>query len=305
METPAVSRRRLLIGLGGLCLSPWSALSGCTTMPSNAVQPWEPRLSGNAVVLLGEVHDNPDLHSWRTAVLRRALEAGWRPAVVMEQFDIDRQADIDRARRERPKDADHLIKQATPSPGGWDWGHYKAVLELILQHDLPLLAGNLPSTQTAQLVRQDYAAVLGEVRVRALSLQRTIDAAWQAAQEHEIDTGHCGMLPRDKWAGMARAQFARDATMADVLRSHADQGVVLLAGNGHVRRDIAVPRWLPADLADRLWAVGFVEAGDGSDAHAFDAVVTAAAAEREDPCEMFRKRGSAAAPGASQPVSGR
>lgn len=285
-----MERRRLLIGLGGLCLSPWSALSGCMTTPSNVAQPWEPRLRGNAVVLLGEVHDNPELHGRRTAVLRRALEAGWRPAVVMEQFDIDRQADIDRARRDRPKDVGYLIEEAPPSPGGWDWDNYKSVLELVLQHDLPLLAGNLPNAQTAQLVRQDYAAVLGEARVQALGLQRPIDAAWQSAQEHEIDTGHCGMLPRDKWAGMTRAQFARDASMADVLRRHADQGVVLLAGNGHVRRDIAVPRWLDSLPPERLWAVGFVEEGDGSPASAFDAVVTAPQAEREDPCAAFTKR---------------
>ena len=51
---------------------------------------------------------------------------------------------------------------------------------------------------------------------------------------------------RSMWPRMAQAQFARDAVMAEVLRRSAPQGggVVLLAGNGHVRRDIGVPRWL-------------------------------------------------------------
>lgn len=288
-----LSRRRCtLLGLGGLLLT---TLDGCTTAAAQP-QPWEPRLSGDAIVLLGEVHDNPRLHALRADVLRRALASGWRPAVVMEQFDIDRQADIDRSRRERPGDVRYLIAQATPPESGWDWAHYEPVVSLALRFDLPLLAGNLPDAQTGRLVRQDYAIVLGAERVNALGLQRPIDAAWQAAQEREIDAGHCHALPQSAWAGMARAQFARDAVMADVVQRNAQRGVVLLAGNGHVRRDIAVPRWLLAGLTDRLWAVGFVEADDGSDPRAFDAVVTATAAEREDPCEMFLKHRPASAP---------
>ena len=49
--------------------------------------PWEDRLRGDAIVLLGEVHDNPVQHGLRLEVLRRAFEAGWRPAIAMEQFD--------------------------------------------------------------------------------------------------------------------------------------------------------------------------------------------------------------------------
>jgi len=46
------------------------------------------------------VHDNAALHRDRLDVLRRAVaHAGWRPAIAMEQFDIDRQPDIERARR--------------------------------------------------------------------------------------------------------------------------------------------------------------------------------------------------------------
>ena len=101
-------------------------LTACAT-PEPAAQ-WESRLRGDAVVLLGEVHDNAEQHRLRLAVLRRALSAGWRPAIAMEQFDIDRQADIDRARRERPRDAQHLIEAATAPRSGWDWALYRPVV---------------------------------------------------------------------------------------------------------------------------------------------------------------------------------
>ena len=66
-------------------------------------------------------------------------------------------------------------------------------------------------------------------------------------------------------------------------------GVVLLAGNGHARRDIGVPRWLGVD-GSRVFSVGYLEeADDGSTPiSAFDAVVRTQAAERRDPCADFR-----------------
>jgi uncharacterized iron-regulated protein len=101
---------------------------------------WEARLTGRAVVLLGEVHDNATQHHLRLASLQRAIERGWRPVIAMEQFDIDRQADINRARAERPRDAQHLIDTAAAPQGGWNWDFYRPFVALALSHDLPLRA---------------------------------------------------------------------------------------------------------------------------------------------------------------------
>jgi hypothetical protein len=69
------------------------------------------------------------------------------------------------------------------------------------------------------------------------------------------------------------------------------RGVVLLAGNGHVRRDIGVPRWLGDGWRDRLFSVGYLERsserGGSEPAAAFDAVVQTAPATRADPCAGF------------------
>lgn len=285
-----MKRRHLL---AGSLVLPW--LVGCAA--PRRPHPWEARLSGDTLALLGEVHDNAEHHRERAAVLGRAVESGWRPAIVMEQFDIDRQEHIDRSRRERPQDAAHLIEQAAAPRSGWAWAHYQPVIELALRHELPLLAGNLPRAQAMRLVREGPDAVLGAARAEALGLNRALDADWQAAQEREIDAGHCGMLPRSSWSGMVRAQAARDAVMAQVLQQHAARGAVLLAGNGHVRRDIGVPRWLAPAAMARRWSVGFLEQGhEGPAAGDFDAVVVTAAASRGDPCQALRERRPASAP---------
>jgi uncharacterized iron-regulated protein len=267
-------------------------LGACTT--TAPVDDWQSRLQGNAVVMLGEVHDNAQQHRLRWEVLQRAFAAGWRPAIAMEQFDREHQADIDRARRERPADAQHLIDLAAPPSAragkGWNWDFYRPFVELALRYDVPLLAVNLSNADTTRIVRGGYAAVFDDARTAALGLSVPVAADMQWAQEREIDTGHCHALPRAVWPRMARAQFARDAVMAQVLRQHAQGGVVLLAGNGHVRRDIGVPRWLGIERG-QVFTVGYLErADDSTPVAAFDAVVRTAVADRGDPCAEFERR---------------
>jgi uncharacterized iron-regulated protein len=210
---------------------------------------------------------------------------------VMEQFDADRQADIERSRRERPGDAAHLVAQSSAARSGWDWALYRPVIELALAFDLPIVAGNLPRADAVRLVREPIADVLGAERTTRLGLDAPLDADWQAAQEREIDAGHCGTLPRTLWPGMARAQAARDAQMAHALREHASRGALLLAGNGHVRRDLGVPRWLSSLPPARVLSVGYVETGtEEIGPRQYDAVVVTARVERGDPCASLRER---------------
>jgi uncharacterized iron-regulated protein len=270
--------------------------TACTLTAPREVprEAWENRLQDDAVVMLGEVHDNAMQHRLRLEILRRAFAAGWRPAILMEQFDREHQAEIDRARRERPTDAQHVIDLAALSNGGsasgWNWDLYRPFVALALQYDVPLIAANLSRSDAGKVVRDGYTAVFDEVSLVKLGLDQPIAREWQAAQQREIDAGHCHSLPASLLPAMARAQFARDAVMADVLREHASRGVVLLAGDGHVRRDLGVPRWLGGAVHSRVFTVGFLEEHNAQLAASFDVVVYTARAARAPPCAEFQKR---------------
>jgi uncharacterized iron-regulated protein len=256
--------------------------------------PWEDRLRGDAIVLLGEVHDNAAQHRLRLAVLRRAFEAGWRPAIAMEQLDREHQVDIERARMERPRDADYLVEKAATEHGksnnGWKWDYYRPYVALALEYGVPLLAANLSRHDAQKIVKLGYSGVFDDAMQHLLGLDRQRPAL-QAAQEKEIDVGHCHTLPSELLPAMARTQLARDAVMAGVLREHAAQGVVLLAGDGHARRDIGVPAWFEPTVLGRVFAVGFLERDDPAPpASAFDAVVTTDAVPRPDRCATLRHR---------------
>lgn len=56
------------------------------------------RLSHTRVTLLGEIHDNEDHHRLQAEVYAALTAADARPALVMEQFDLEQQQAIDAAR---------------------------------------------------------------------------------------------------------------------------------------------------------------------------------------------------------------
>jgi uncharacterized iron-regulated protein len=86
--------------------------------------------------------------------------------------------------------------------------------------------------------------------------------------------------------------MARDIVMARSILPYVDRGIVLLAGNGHMRRDIGVPFWLPADAARGAISIGILERDEGSTPESmtdFDAYVISERVERPDPCKDLAK----------------
>lgn len=236
------------------------------------------------LLLLGEVHDNPHGHKQRFEHLRQRVDDGWRPAIVMEQFDRENQAALTQAQASCA-DAQCVIKAA----GGkrWEWPYYEPFIDLALRYRLPLVAGNVSRAEAEIVMKQGFAAVLGADTVSAFGLDAALPADLFDGQRHAIETGHCGKLPESMAPGMVRAQVVRDVWMAKMLLDHAATGAVLLAGNGHVRKDLGVPRWLSAATRARAEVLGYVEQGDAVNTAAYDKSTTVAAHPRPDPCLTF------------------
>jgi uncharacterized iron-regulated protein len=238
------------------------------------------------LLLLGEVHDNADQHAARLRALQALADRGARPALLLEMIDRDRQSAIDAVQQAPAPDpgeaaldtrVDALIDAAGRAPG-WHWPFYRPYLRLALQHRLPILAANVSRADARRVIQLGLAAT---------GFDAAVPADIAKAQAQAIEDSHCGAVDAAMAARLANAQVARDQFMARLIATQAGRGVVLLAGNGHVRRDIGVPRWLPADLRGRSHAVGYLEAGDPS-AAAYDEVLSFAAQARSDPCATLR-----------------
>lgn len=277
-----------------------SATGSATTTGSAAVPSPDPAaeaqsaapLSEEALqadfLLLGEVHDNGVQHRLRLRWLQW-LSDSRRIALAFEQLDADRQNDLDRALQasmgaEPGLRARHVAEAAGFNFDGWHWPFYAPYFELALRRGLPLAAANLSRSEAMRIARGQAAAV-------------PEPASWREAERRAmaqaINAGHCGLLPPASIAPMANAQIARDRCLAQAIvaaqRRHG-LPVVLLAGNGHVRRDIGVPGHL-LELAPqaRVMSVGLIESGE-TDIAAYDRIAVTAAAARPDPCEALRRR---------------
>jgi uncharacterized iron-regulated protein len=262
-----------------------SLLGACAALPLPPA-PETTLVLQRPVVLLGEVHDNAAQHRLRLAAFERWLAGGARPALVMEQFDRDRQAEIDALRsRTPPPDADALI--AAVGARGWDWALYRPYIALALQHGLPIVAANV-SREQARLVMREGLAPHG--------FDAAVPPELLARLGREIEASHCGALDAAMAARMALGQVARDQAMARAVDAQAEGGraVLLLAGNGHVRIDAGAPRWLSPATRSRSEAIGVLEADPGqapdpAELAQFDRVVFTAVQQRSDPClDMLR-----------------
>jgi uncharacterized iron-regulated protein len=240
------------------------------------------------IVLLGEVHDNPVDHALRGALL--TAFAPERPAVVFEQF-ADRDTPIP------PPTPDQSVEAWLDSAGfdrhGWRWPLHAPVVDAAIAHARSLWGANLSREELMPVVREGASAV--RAPLRRLMDQAPLDSAATAAMDSTLEESHCGQLPPSLIAGMRTAQVARDAAMAHALllagAGSGERPEWLMAGNGHVRRDLGVPRILrEAAPQARVLAVGLLEREEdgglpaAAERRAYDLVIVTPRAEREDPC---------------------
>lgn len=243
------------------------------------------------IVLLGEVHDNAQQHALRAHALQALLARGVRPALAFEQFDRELQPIIESARRETPAAgktlAQHVVKRAG-TPRGWDWSFYLPYLELALGHDLPIVAANLSRRDAMRVANEGFTAVFDDETIVALRLHDLPD--WfVGAHEQAVHAGHCELLPASSLPKLARAQIARDAVLALSLRPYSSRGVVLLAGNSHLRTDIGVPFFLTPEERAQTVAIALHEE-KATRQEPYDVVLLTARQPREDPCAALHNR---------------
>ena len=242
----------------------------------------------NTIYLLGEVHDNPKAHSERFSLIESLVSKKFRPVIAMEQFDRDNQEALNQA-LSSCKNADCVIQKAGGK--GWEWNFYKPVIETALKLRLPIIAANISSSDAMKIVRNGLGAALSNETLHDFNLNMPLDSVLFQKQKIAIDDGHCRTLPNSAFKGMVNAQVARDVWMAKTIRDNGANGLILLAGNGHIRKDIGVYRWLSDAERSRTEVIAFTEEeGETvkeSEAQLYDRTIRLKPFERDDPCKAF------------------
>ena len=229
-------------------------------------------LQNGAIVILGEVHDNPAAHGVRGALVANDFAGrGLHPAAVFEHIRDDQRpalATFSAINKSVPAGADvsDLMRLLDWDKSGWpDQAIFQPLFEAVIRAKLPIYAGD-PARETIKKVAKEGEGALPADERASLKLDVALPAAAQEGLLEQLEESHCGLMPKTAFGKLAYAQRYRDAHLADaVLKAATKQGsAILFAGNGHVRADRGVPWYISQRAPDKkIVTVMLLEVEDG------------------------------------------
>jgi uncharacterized iron-regulated protein len=215
------------------------------------------RINAANVLLLGEIHDNPQHHELQQKLLNARIASGARPAVMMEQLNAESQPALDQALAGSKRD--EVLSSVTKLIKFTDWKFYRPFLVIAVDNKLPVIAANISNQQLQPVIWNGFAAYdAGDLKRLA------VEQVWSESREkylaRNMGGAHCGQLKDELRAGLSRSQRLRDALMADSAMSSIGRGIVGIVGSSHARRDIGLPLYFAARAPlVRIFSIGFVE----------------------------------------------
>lgn len=260
-------------------------LSACARVPEPRLFPEAPNditvrtdaLLPADVVLLGEQHDAAEHQHIHQHVVARLAVNGKLGALALEMAETGRSTAALKSNSTQLQ-----VQQALGwNNKSWPWAAYGPAVMVAVKAGVPVLGANLPTAQMREAMADSR-------------LDSQLPGPALKAQQQLMRAGHCDLLPESQISPMTRVQVARDISMARTIVQAALPGktVVLLAGSGHVNRELGVPQHLPASMTVKavLLRAGLNRIGPDArlaaeDQAAFDAVWPTPALPARDYCE--------------------
>ena len=225
------------------------------------------------VLLLGEQHDAKEHQQIEEQVIALLAQRGLLAAVVLEMAD----AGVSTASL-HPSSTEQQAQSALKwNNKAWPWEAYGPAVMTAVRAGVPVLGANLPRA----LMQSSMADSKLDAQLPGPALK---------AQQQQIRTGHCNMLPESQITPMTRIQIAKDISMAKTLSQLAVPGklVLLLSGSGHADRYLGVPQHLRPDLKAIAVHLRAGAATESASTDAFDSVWSTPALPETDHCADFK-----------------
>ena len=263
----AMTALALISGCIGRPVSPILQPAGGTLAAATATAARVDALLPADALLIGEQHDAAEHQQIEQQVVAHLAGRGLLAALAIEMADAGASTAT-----LKPTATEQQVQNALKwNNKGWPWAAYGAAVMTAVRAGVPVLGANLPTAQ--------MRSSMGDAK-----LDTQLPGPALKAQQQLIRIGHCNLLPESQITPMTRIQIAKDQAMTQTIEDLALPGkvVVLLAGNGHVNRQLGVPQHLPATLHAK--AV-HLRAGDATDKDsAFDSTWPTSPLAEKDYC---------------------
>jgi uncharacterized iron-regulated protein len=239
------------------------------------------KIEDNDITLLGELHDSVFHHKARAQLLL-ALSCT-KCTIISEHLPAGQQVVFSDNLSDSLKNAGFDFK-------GWGWPLHEPLFRAIEVRRMPLLGGDISSTLSADIYRRGEEAIPSIFREKFR--QSALSDAARSKLDDDLRSGHCGKLPSRYVPPMRMVQRVKDSFFAHALVESSPS--ILIAGNGHVRKDYGVPQILvSAYPKQRVVSVGFIEQEQWTQKAVpalfklYDYVWISPNTAREDPCKNF------------------
>lgn len=233
-------------------------------------------------ILIGEKHDNAEHHKVQQALLEKLVNED--DTVVFEMLKSKQQSIIDQYQTGKVRFED-LPAELNWEKSGWgSWDFYGPLFRAVNENKGKILAGSVG--------RKDDLSKLTELAASV----KDVPEEMKSGLKQDIVEGHCNLLPDEMVPLMVSIQMGKDALFANKLTEKPENGkAILIAGNGHVRKDRGVPFYLArkAPLA-KIQVLGLIEDKNQMTLQdpfpQYDTVWITGSAEEKDYCKELRER---------------
>ncbi|MBC7599940.1 MAG: ChaN family lipoprotein [Polaromonas sp.] len=257
-------------------------LSACAKAPEPRLFPHAPTditvrtdaLLPADLIALGEQHDAAEHQQIHRQVIEHLAVRGQLAALALEM------AETGSSTAALKSNSTQLQVQAALgwNDKSWPWSAYGPAVMAAVKAGVPVLGANLSAAQMQGAMADS-------------KLDHQLPGPALKAQQQLIRIGHCGLLPENRITPMTRVQIARDISMARTMEQAALPGktVILLAGSGHVNRELGVARHLPPGTAFKAVLLLAGPSPAAADA-AFDAIWQTPALPEQDHCAGLQEK---------------
>ena len=249
-------------------------------------------LAERRFVLLGESHGHPDHHRAQANILVELALRGRQPVVAMEMMDTSQADALEQVQGRESPTAAELADAVDWEAAGWpEWKLYEPIVAAALEHELRIVAANLPLEEVRAVAREGLDYLPAE-KIHDLGLDQPLAPLAEQTLRERLNRAHCGDLPDEALDRLLAAQRLRDAFMAARIAEAArPDGAILIAGSVHVDHFRGVPAYLVRAGETDSFSVAFVpvveeETSPGDYGRDFDALwfTTPHPSPPPDPC---------------------
>ncbi len=202
------------------------------------------RVAGKKIVYVGENHDQYSNHVMEMEIIKDLHRRGKKLAIGMEMFQRPFQKPLDDYIERRIDEREFLKKSEYFKRWGFDYNHYRPILEFARLESIPVVALNMKQEIVDKVFRSGLDSLSEEERKFVPSAMDFSDEAYRKRlekvfREHE-DFG------AKNFNFFCQAQVLWDETMSEsideFLKAHPSDHMVVLAGNGHLAYGSGIPK---------------------------------------------------------------